>query len=153
MPDIFIMRHGEAEGRAPSDQQRHLTARGQHDALVAGKALAEYNIPLLCHSPYTRTCETADAVCHGFSPAREVWPELTPDSSPEQLLEKLQTLQAERVLLVSHQPLVGKLTALLVDGSAGFGLPFATASIARLSSDIVASGCARLLWHRAAQEL
>ena len=147
------MRHGEAEGRAPSDQQRRLTARGQDDALAAGKALAALNIPLLAHSPYTRTCETADAVCNGFAPTRETWPELTPDSSPEQVIEKLQAIQAECVLLVSHQPLVGKLTALLVDGAAGFGLPFATASIARLHCDVVAPGCARLLWHRSVGEL
>jgi phosphohistidine phosphatase len=61
---IFVMRHGQAEMVAPSDEQRPLTETGIKEAKFIGQWLLKNNTIFDCVfvSPYVRAQQTADAL-------------------------------------------------------------------------------------------
>ncbi|MGQ4879521.1 phosphohistidine phosphatase SixA [Billgrantia sp. LNSP4103-1] len=145
---LLIMRHGEAAPGHP-DSERMLTARGHaeaermadwlgHQALVGARLYA---------SPFVRARQTASPVAEALGVEPEVLPIITPDDSPVAVCDWLLANAdgAAPTVLVSHMPLVGLLTELLVEGRAQRGLAFATAAVAELESAVWAAGCARLL--------
>jgi len=150
MSRLFILRHGEAENYAASglDSDRNLTERGraQVNRVLSRTAAQTVGITLIIASPYRRTQQTAERVKVQFPNAEyQTWQELIPESNPQLLCEKLQTLSQNKVLMVSHQPLVGT----LVNGLCGceYGRhPMDTASFAGLEVDVFAAGMAELLW-------
>lgn len=149
------MRHGEAELHAASDSQRSLSARGVEEARRAGAWLASQalDISLVCHSPYLRAQQTAQQVCHTLGqPQQTQLDVLVPSGQPTAVLQAIDSLDdsldIQTVLCVSHQPLLGNLRNLLVDGHEGLGYPFLTASIALLSCDFLAAAGASMDWIR-----
>lgn len=110
-------------------------------------------VELILVSPYVRTQQTAHYVSEAFPRAElQTWPELVPESDPESLLLRLQALQYERVLLVSHQPLVGTLLSYLCGQESG-RYPVDTASLAAVEAEVAAAGLAEMLWlHHATQD-
>lgn len=98
----------------------------------------------LLASPYQRAQQTAGMIADALSCEVETLPGITPDDSPVEVIEWLQNNAGRPLLLVSHMPLVGDLTACLVDGTRSRGLGFATAAVATLDADVWAAGCATL---------
>jgi phosphohistidine phosphatase len=159
MPErLMIMRHGEA-GPGRVDRDRELTRRGQAEARLMGAWLVESGLGMytsssaglrLMASPYRRAQQTAALVADALAEAKidaevETLGFITPDDSPEGVVDWLLEQPAERpLLLISHMPLVGRLTGLLGEGRGDCGPGFVTAAVAELETEVWASGAARL---------
>lgn len=149
MATLYILRHGEAHPWAPSDAQRSLTPRGQSQAQVAANWLIERPAPRIVCSEYLRAQQTAQLVAAvlGDTDGPSVMPGMTPDDSPRALLNSLaMALQSGDVLMVSHLPLVGLLTSLLLHGHTQAAPGFYTASMAAVAFEQFGVGLGELLW-------
>lgn len=144
---LLIMRHGEAAPGHP-DVSRELTARGHDEAVRMAAWLAGRNDLArlrLVASPFVRAQQTAAPIAAALGAVLETQPGLTPDDAPAAVIDWLLAEPDDRpLLLVSHMPLVGALTGLLVEGRADRGVGFATAAVAELAGDVRAAGCLRL---------
>lgn len=154
---LYLMRHAEAEGLARSDALRSLTPRGFAQAQLAGQWLAKQGLVLdmVCCSPYLRARQTAAEVCRALSSAPQFeLEELLPSGDTQQLLVKLEQMSLPdgsipaRLLWVTHQPLLGKLRNVLVEGCVGNGYPVAPANIMLLGYEYIGPACASLVWSR-----
>lgn len=149
---IWIMRHGQAEPMAARDADRALTAYGKKEVKRMADLFKREHLPFsaILASPYVRAQQTAEIVRQetGFRGAVGTAPWLTPDDSPAEALQFLGEREENSVLLVSHQPLVGQLISLLVDGHRQSAVPMPTAGLAYLEAEIPAAGIAVLqgLW-------
>ena len=150
MPDMLLMRHGEA-GPGYPDQARRLTSRGERDAekmahwLAERVAAGELPMPTLYASPYARAQQTAKALCAALGTPLETLDFITPEDSPSAVNDwLLEQPEGAPIMLVSHMPLVGDLAGLLVEGSPAQGIGFPTAAIAEFEADVWAAGCAQL---------
>jgi phosphohistidine phosphatase len=117
---LYLLRHGEAETRAHNDPGRELTARGREEIAHVARLFAARAIQLQrCFaSPYIRAAQTAALF---LSESRQrIAPESTPVLMPEVrasiVMDFLEGVREQEMLLVSHNPLVSELHALLVDG-------------------------------------
>jgi phosphohistidine phosphatase len=144
---VWILRHGEAESRAASDAARELTARGRDQVIESARQLLGKPLQRIIASPYVRAQQTAEQARQVLNRHETVVtvPWLTPDSDPRRVLSELDALNLDQVLLVSHQPLVGALIGLLVNGSYQHAEPMSTASLAELEGEHVLAGGMRLL--------
>ena len=144
---VWVLRHGEAEAHARSDDQRQLTDHGRKQVLKSAGHLLGQPLQLILASPYVRAQQTA-ALVHqalGFDKQVVTVPWLTPESDPDRVIAELDALGVEEVLLVSHQPLVGQLVGLLVDGNRQAAAPMGTASLAELKGEHSLAGLMTLL--------
>ncbi|WP_136068745.1 phosphohistidine phosphatase SixA [Modicisalibacter radicis] len=147
---LWIMRHGQAGAGSP-DERRELTAQGREEAALMAGWLARSLTPSraaelrVAASPYVRAQQTAHIVADRLGKRVETLALITPDDSVEAVIDWLQA-EAERTawLLVSHMPLVGSLTARLVERDPRSQLPMPTAAIAALEAEVWAAGCAEL---------
>ncbi|MCE8020617.1 phosphohistidine phosphatase SixA [Halomonas sp. MCCC 1A11036] len=143
---LYIMRHGEAAPGYP-DSERELTARGRGEAERMARWLGARVAKgaRLYVSPYVRARQTALPLAEALGAEPEVLPIITPDDAPEAVCVWLLANADEApIVLVSHMPLVGLLTGLLVEGRGDHGLAFPTAAVVELDSTVWAAGCARL---------
>lgn len=117
---LYLLRHGEAETRAHNDPGRELTDKGRREVTHVARLFAARNIKLQrCFaSPYVRAAQTAAL----FLPeaGQRIVPETSPVLMPEVrasiVMDFLEDVHEQEVLMVSHNPLVSELHALLVDG-------------------------------------
>jgi phosphohistidine phosphatase len=99
---IYLLRHGDAEDGDGDDAARRLTAKGERQAIAAGRALARLGAALdaCLTSPKVRAVETARLACEAL--------ELDPESAQELHGGSFDApaLVAGRghVLLVGHEP-------------------------------------------------
>lgn len=148
---LLILRHGQAEPHFDEgDAARQLTEHGRAQVAqicnLRAEALAQ--VRAIWASPFVRTQQTAAIVSQklGLPVATQTF--LVGEASPQAVLDALQQAEQWPLLLVSHQPLVGS----LVNGLTGSGgahphlHPMGTASLACLSSEVWADGCADLDW-------
>ena len=105
---VFIMRHGEAEVVASSDEARHLTEYGRKQSISQGQWLKTHlnltalSVQKVIVSPYVRAQETFELVNSALDNILndvETWSGITPYGN------------ATLVLLVSHLPLVGSIVS------------------------------------------
>lgn len=149
MAKLLIMRHGEANPGYP-DAARTLSAAGEGEARKMAQWLRDHiEHPVrLWASPYRRAQQTAGFLAEALGASVETLLHITPDDAPEGVIDWLleePSMQADGyVILVSHMPLVGELTARLVEGASGRALGFSTAAIAELDAEVWAAGCAEL---------
>jgi phosphohistidine phosphatase len=113
--DLILWRHAEAqllqEGQV--DLDRRLTAAGERQARRMGLWLQQRlpSTTKVLVSPAARTLATADALERRY----RVDERLAPDQPPETLLETAGWPDAPQpVLLVGHQPTLGRIAALLL---------------------------------------
>lgn len=121
---IFIMRHGDAEAFAATDAERPLSELGQKQSLQAAKnckqkEVVQFDLALV--SPYLRAQQTWQILSQILTADKiEECDDITPYGDSESVVDyvcalaEVQTL--ESVILVSHLPLVGYLTADFVTG-------------------------------------
>ncbi len=145
---IFLMRHGDAEARAASDELRPLTPRGERDvsAMVDRCRRQLAAVDCIWTSPYLRAKQTARQVADTLRKPVEDRSDLVPAANPDQLLSQLNRVTAT-LLLVSHQPLIGTLLERLVYLAPG-RYPMGTASLACIEGEILAPACGELRWLR-----
>lgn len=116
--NLILWRHAEAED-GPPDLQRRLTAKGQHQARATGRWLAAHlpHARLVLCSPAQRARETAD----GLGRAYRVEPALSPGAVAADYLAaagwpKGPADASGTVVLVGHQPAIGRVASLLLAG-------------------------------------
>ncbi|MEW6165280.1 MAG: histidine phosphatase family protein [Pseudomonadota bacterium] len=116
--DLILWRHAEAEDGGPGlpDTKRRLTARGEKQAHDMAKWLRAH-LPKktrILVSPAARTQQTAHALALPF----EVEPRIAVGADAADLIAAADwPTQAGGVLLVGHQPTLGRLAALLLSGA------------------------------------
>lgn len=114
--DLILWRHAEAEPGEP-DLARKLTSKGHKQAARIAEWL-DHRLPDSCRiivSPARRAQQTALALNRKFKTKDAVGPEV----SPESLLAAAHWPDCrEAVLVVGHQPTLGRVAALLLAGQA-----------------------------------
>lgn len=149
---LYIVRHGEAAA-ARTDGERPLTPKGVLQAREAGKLLFAQDPQLILFSPKLRTRETASqivAMCHGAESAVEN--ALLPPATVYDVAGALEIAEQrgmQRIVMVSHLPLVEELVSWLVDGDfREYSLPgFPPAGIVALDTEFVGPDTSRLEWY------
>ena len=160
---LYILRHGEAEAFASSDRLRQLTVDGRRQvrklAQLTSNKIVRFDAVIV--SPYIRAQQTAEIFldCFDAPSCAENSDLITPDSNPQVVIDLLAKRVLESILLVSHQPLVGRLLELLVDGNRDNGRsnltaipPMLTSSLAYLTTAAIVPGCAKLHWVKSPPE-
>jgi len=113
--DLILWRHAEAE-EGKADLERELTAKGRKQAQRVAEWLQQ-RLPAqyaLVSSPAARAQQTAQALATRFKVAKQV----APGASVAHLLEAAQwPEQKGTVILVGHQPDLGRVAAFLVSGT------------------------------------
>ena len=117
--DLLLWRHAEAEDGIP-DMKRKLTARGEKQARQMAawiKAHAPDNLRIVA-SPARRCQQTAEALDRPF----DTDPRLAPDQDVTALLAAVNWAEGSEnarpaILVVGHQPTLGRTAALLLSGS------------------------------------
>ena len=140
----FLMRHGEAEFYAASDQARALTAFGIERAEENLRALQSQlcTIEQIVHSPYLRAQQTATlaaqilGIAESHIHVNELW---TPDGNPQIALTSLEAYMDKTTLVVTHMPLISQVEALWI-GETAYPAAFACAEISRIAAEWPAAG-------------
>lgn len=118
--NLYLLRHGEAESRAYNDAGRQLTDRGRQEVEQVARLFAVRHLPLdRCFvSPYVRAQQTAAHFLHhsGLQLPIEDCDLLQPEIRASVVIDFLTGVRAQDVLLVSHNPLLSELNALLTNG-------------------------------------
>jgi phosphohistidine phosphatase len=124
---LDVLRHGEAEAVGPGgDASRALSPAGRRamKELAAGLVKEGWRPGRIFSSPLLRARQTAEIVRDGASGAPEIdeLDELLAEGEPAEVLAALRARDAVRghVLLVTHQPLAGRLSGLLTGEEPGF---------------------------------
>jgi len=142
--NLFLLRHGEAEPRAASDSLRPLTATGREDVQLVARLFAARQVKLdRCFvSPYLRASQTASLFLDvlGADILQEEIDLLTPEIRASEVMHFLQKVKADNILLVSHNPLLSELNALLTEGDIRDLHILGTAELVCISLDIVGLG-------------
>jgi phosphohistidine phosphatase len=135
---LWLLRHGEAEPRARSDAERALTERGRKEVRKSAEHLRGRELAHILVSPYLRAQQTAELVREALGLALPLttvdW--ATPDDSPRMAVNRFEQYPGE-CLLVSHNPLLGNLSGLLLHGHLQQPLGLHTASLVVLDGDII----------------
>ena len=127
---LVLFRHGPAGDRDPAkwpdDGKRPLTAKGIQKTKDAARGLVriEKGISLILTSPLVRASETAQILKDVLGDRARIvtLEELSPGGSNRALIAQLGDLpQTRSVVIVGHEPGLGKLAALLALGSGTTG--------------------------------
>jgi phosphohistidine phosphatase len=114
--NLILWRHAEAEDQAASDLARQLTGRGIKQAQAAAKWLKSRidDDAVFLVSPATRTVQTMEA----FGDRYRVVQELAPGAGAQTVLDVVEWPRgiAETVVVVGHQPTLGRVAASLMTG-------------------------------------
>ena len=115
---IYLLRHAEAEAMAASDAARRLTAKGEAQAERAGKFCRRHGIRpgIILSSPVTRALQTAEIVAGCLEDVELTGvPWAACGMSPAEALDELGGYDKfSSVMLVGHQPDLGRLAAALL---------------------------------------
>lgn len=149
------MRHGHAESHAARDSERELTAAGRAACRAAAAPIEQFlgvwSPIAIYHSPYLRTTQSAGELKGSFAedPALRACDELLGENTPQRVLDWIERESLSSVVLLSHQPLVSQLVALLVDGDssslAAQHYPMSPAAFACLEYEYAAAGSFTLI--------
>jgi phosphohistidine phosphatase len=143
---LWVLRHGEAvpHGSRPHDSERELTDHGREEVLRSAALLIGQPLTAIYASPYLRAQQTAQLVREalGFEPEIRTVDWLTPDTDPDKVAEQM--VAVSDVLLVSHNPLVGKLLSYLQHGAGHPPERISTAGLAELEGSELLVGSMRL---------
>jgi phosphohistidine phosphatase len=155
--NLYLLRHGiaaepGAAGYEP-DSERPLTAKGEsrlRDAVRAMKGL-DLSFDLILSSPYLRAKQTAEIIAKNLKLRKKmaICDDLIPNGNPRLLIQQLNQLrpEPENVLLVGHEPYLGKLVALLAAGNTSLEIDFKKGGLCKLEAEFLLYGrCAKLVW-------
>ena len=147
MHKLWIMRHGQAQSMAPSDELRPLTDAGRRQVSINSQALANETFTHVFVSPYLRAQQTWEILlAQGVHTQRCTtvdW--ITPDVATGPALDELMAIEGDalNILLVCHQTFAGRLTTHLCDGSTR-GRHVETAAIVSIQAEVFAGQCGML---------
>ncbi len=119
---LLILRHAEAETRAPSDEERRLTATGRRQARAAAWFVRQRGLipAMLLTSPLTRARETAAAVAEACGVTADPADFLKAGMRPGTALEELGAYaHIDRLMIVGHEPDLSSLVIHLLGAQSG----------------------------------
>jgi phosphohistidine phosphatase len=136
--ELYLLRHGIAEDRAPSgrDADRALTDAGKHklEKVLKRAHKAGVHPTLIVSSPYKRAMETAEIAARELEYNSEIVrsDRLTPNSSPPDLWSEIRAHRDEpSILLAGHEPLFSATVAYLL-GSTRAMVEFRKGALVRI---------------------
>lgn len=143
--NLYLLRHGEAEANAHTDAARQLTAKGRQDVENVAKQFAARQLPLEhCFvSPYVRAVQTAELFFRqlGETVTSTTTELLIPEVRASTVIDFLnKNVHGRNVLLVSHNPLLSELNALLTEGNINDMHILSTSELVCISLDLVGLG-------------
>ncbi|TNE77251.1 MAG: hypothetical protein EP334_07085 [Gammaproteobacteria bacterium] len=145
---IYLLRHGDA----PYDEalgERALSRRGLTETceVVERHRQDLANLELILCSPVLRARQTLSAVTETLGYRGELIFEdvLRSESSVAAVERCVDRLHVESLLLLSHQPLIGKMLEYLTD-QPGLGWSMSTSTLACLDTVAFGRGVAELKW-------
>jgi phosphohistidine phosphatase len=146
--NLYLLRHGEAEASAPTDAARQLTEKGRQDVKNVAKQFAARQLPLEhCFvSPYMRAVQTAELFFEQLKKSVPITTTelLVPEVRASAVIDFLdKNIRGRNILLVSHNPLLSELNALLTEGNIHDMHILTTSELVCLSLDIVGPGMGR----------
>lgn len=133
---LHLLRHAEAEERSASllDEARRLTEAGEKRMRVVARGIAslEPGYDAILVSPLVRARQTAEPVAKacGFRHPFVETEALSPAADPEEVLHEVARGKWGAVLLVGHQPHLGRLFGRLLTQRGGLEVPMKKASLA-----------------------
>ena len=133
---LYILRHTEAEALSPSglDADRALTEAGTKRMKAVARAISrmEPDFDAILVSPLLRARQTAEPVAAAcrFDGDLQESESLLPGSDPTNILDELEATEWKTVLLVGHEPHMGRLFGRLVCGRKDCEVPMKKASLA-----------------------
>jgi len=141
---LYLIRHAEAvelgQDGVTTDEARPLTEKGRQQCPTLAKALRRLGIRIdvLLTSPLVRARQTAEGITMNWGksgpPITEA-PELAPGGKKRKLLKQVNSLRAEHVGLVGHNPDLSELVGwLLGDKRVGINLEKAGAACIEFES-------------------
>lgn len=146
---IGIVRHGQAVPGADLDGERRLTEQGKQEVEQLAIWLAEqvntqpFSPSFVMASPYFRAQQTAEILARHLALPVKTHAGMTPSGDAKLLVDEWCTRLEQDCLLVSHMPLVGRLTSLLTEGIVS-SRPWLTAECQLLQGSLMAAGCLSL---------
>jgi len=115
---IIIARHGSAEDKSASDQDadRNLVKEGREQAQLIGEVLAATleKVDAIWTSPFARAKQTAEIAGKPLKLKPVLEENLAIGGDIEQLCWKMQREAMSTIMLVGHQPDLGRLAARLL---------------------------------------
>ncbi|MGH8003400.1 MAG: phosphohistidine phosphatase SixA [Limisphaerales bacterium] len=152
---IYLLRHAPAVPRGtpgyPNDD-RPLTPAGikKMKAAAAGLPAVLLRPNLILTSPFKRALQTAQIAAKVLKSEKKlkIARKFSPGAQPEDFLEELAKYKtAENILIVGHEPDLGKFAALLLGAKPGF-IEFRKGGLCRIDSDgWPPTNSTRLVWH------
>ena len=146
---IYLLRHGDA----PFDSscgERSLSAQGEIDTRhVVNQHLNELSqLQLILCSPTLRARQTLKTLAEVLDYQGELLFEdvLRSEGQVNAVEHCIDSLDIDRVLLLSHQPLIGQILEYLTD-KPEIGWSMGTSSLVCLDTIAFGQGCAQLVWH------
>ena len=106
---------------------------------------------LILSSPYLRARQTAEILARDLKSRKKLdcSDDLIPGGNPRLLIQQLNQFrpEPEDVLLVGHEPYLGKLVALLAAGNTSLEIDFKKGGLCKLEAEFLLYGrCAKLVW-------
>lgn len=136
---VALFRHGPAgsadAARWPDDSERPLTARGIERTQLAARGLSRVlpDVARVLTSPLVRAYQTAEILAEVLEPSHgvETLDALIPDRAYRTILTRLEACgSSDVVVLVGHEPQLGKLAGMLLFGAPSTALPIKKAGAA-----------------------
>jgi phosphohistidine phosphatase len=155
--NLYLLRHGIAVEPGTAgyelDSERPLTARGKNRLRAAARAMKKLalSFDLILSSPFLRAKQTAEIIAKDLKLRKQLAfsDDLTPAGNPRLLIQQLNQCrpEPESVLLVGHEPYLGKLVALLASGNTSLEIDFKKGGLCKLEVEFLQYGrCAKLVW-------
>jgi phosphohistidine phosphatase len=146
--NLYLLRHGIAAAKDDpafeSDSERPLTKKGIKKFRKAARGIERLGISFdaILSSPLVRARQTTDLIAEilGQESAIDEIAALAPDTSTDQLLSELTSIEGkEHVMLVGHEPFLGKRAGFLLTrkNDSDVRIPLRKGGICRIEIDTV----------------
>ena len=153
--NLYFLRHAKAEPRSEKykpDSKRPLTSEGEEiqQAVARGMLNLGLSFDLILTSPFVRAARTAEITAKAFK-SEKVWTtnNLTPEANPARIIDEINNNypSLEDILLIGHNPAMGRLISTLLTGDPGMEIDFKKSALCKLSTkDLRLRKCACLEW-------
>jgi len=154
--NLYLMRHGVAvEPGTPGygERERPLTPEGERKVQRIAEAILRMDLSFdaILSSPLARARRTAEIILHELKANQklQLTEHLSPGVQVKGLVAHLNTLRGSprEVLLVGHEPDLGRLVSVLLTGDDGLRVVFKKGGLCKLAiENLQARRCATLEW-------
>jgi phosphohistidine phosphatase len=138
--NIYLVRHGDSEKASPAkkDFDRELTPEGVKNLKTAAEGWKKLiiKIDFIISSPFVRAVQTAEIIAKAFSLPNGIVKDkrIGSGSKTDDLIDLANSLDAEDILFVGHEPDFSKHVSTLISSSVAF-IDFKKGMIAKISFD------------------